>query len=148
MKKPLALNLIIVYIILLIISNLYFSIVEYGVPIIGLGTILLFVGLYYGLYRMQRDWMWVVVFLLGISTILLFVFLIIFEYLYTIIVITFVLNIILNVLSIYWLCANRNLFEHENKGKGRLNLSRGDKICLVILAVIVLFFIIMLVFGR
>lgn len=131
-KRPLAVNLIIIYIVILFIFGVYSITLGYG-GFIGLGDILLILGLYYGLWKMQREWMHVVIFLLGLTTaihVLLFSIQGINAIGVTIVV--------LDILSLYWLGSHRNIFIKPERG-----VSRAAKIGLIILIAI----FILIIFG-
>ena len=88
-------------------------------------------ALYYGLWKMEKDWMWVLVFGLLLSTVFyvysMFVYLDVFSMIF----------VILNSISIYWLYTNRNIFKEPEKGKSALGTkSEWIRVGLIILGTI------------
>lgn len=100
-KRPLGVKLILAYNILHIIFIIYSMVAGYG----GIISILYIFALYYGLWKMRKDWMFLLLFGLVISTLF---------YLYQMFIYLDLLSmlfVILNSASIYWLYANRKLFK-------------------------------------
>ena len=156
-ERPLILNLIIIYILAFLAYAFISMIAGYG-GIVGLGSILMLLGLYYGLWKMQKDWMHIVVFLLVISTLLqlyvAYVFLIFaaeipyFELIAGLI--EFGVIILLNALSIGWLLSNSKLFHEkpkkkDEKPKGKYSFfRRGEFVMGIIMLILLLLLIVSL----
>lgn len=104
---------------------------------IGLGAILMIFGLYYGLWKMRKDWMGLVGFLLAVSTVI-YIFYAIIEALD----IVGMIIIVLNILSIYWFYSHRNLFIEPEKGKSTLGTKKEWKIIGIILITLVVIILI------
>jgi len=130
LKRPLTLKLIIAYCMLQLLFVILSIVAGYG-GYIGFGAVLLVAGLYYGLWKMEREWMWVVVFILGVTTALYMI------YAADGLNIIGVMIIILNVLSMHWLYTHKNIFSEPVKKK-----NNWLKIVVIIFAAIIILIII------
>ena len=117
-KRPLIVKLIIA----LIIYQLIMIVINMALGNFGVIGWLVIPAVYFGLWKMKRDWMYLLVFLMSTSQIVN-VYLILstiftdFNYFYFI---DFAV-IILNVLSISWLLFNRDLFTKSEKKSNSIN---------------------------
>jgi hypothetical protein len=133
LKRPMGVKLILAYNILHLLFIFYSMALGYG-SFIGILYIFLYIfSLYYGLWKMREDWMWVLVFFLILSTAF---------YIYSMFVSLDVFSmilVILNIISVYWLCANKNIFIKPEKGKSALGTkSEWIRVALIILGIIVI----------
>lgn len=132
-KRPLEVKLITVS---LLIQAFLIIIIRLmgGFGIIG---ILFFIALYYGLWKMKKDWMYLLIFGMSISIIISFYsfFVEIVGGLGIFSVIDLAIGLV-NLLSIAWLFSNRNLFT-QSKGSG-LGSKKEWMIILIVLAALVL----------
>jgi hypothetical protein len=131
LERPLGLKLIIAYNVILLILILI-SIMTFGWGLGGGGVIgiLGVLALYYGLWKMKKDWMYLFIFLVAVSTI---------YYIYSMLFIevTDIIFAILNSISIYWLYTHRNLFVEPEKGKSALGTkSEWIRVGLILLGVV------------
>jgi hypothetical protein len=109
--RPLILNLIILWLILLIIFT-PFILQELTFTIIIFGLIFFVFCIYYGLWKMKKQWMWIVILILVFTIIffLFFIFLVLSSgeeikgLIYPSVI------VLLNILSIFWLFTHKNLF--------------------------------------
>jgi len=125
LERPMGVKLILAYNVVLIVFILS-MLGSGGGGVIGL---LFLFSLYYGLWRMKKDWMYVFVFLTFISTIY-YIYSALFIDIYSIIF------AILNSVSIYWLYSNKDIFIKPEKGKNALGTkSEWMRLGLIILGV-------------
>lgn len=127
-ERPLGIKLILAYNILHLFFIFYSMISGYG----GIAGILYILALYYGLWKMKKDWMYLLIFGMIASTV---------YYLYQMFAYTDVLSMtfgILNAISVYWLYSKRSIFiEERKKGKSVLGTkSEWIRVGLVILGII------------
>lgn len=128
-KRSDAVNLIILYNIIHLVFILYSIMSGYD----GFIGLLYIFALYYGLWKMKRDWMYLLVFGMIVSTIyyihLMLTFIDVFSMVFS----------VLNSISIYWLYSNRSLFTESEKGKSALGTKsewiRGGLILLGIIVI-------------
>jgi hypothetical protein len=110
LKRPMGVKLILAYNILHLLFIFYSMALGYG----GFIGLLYIFALYYGLWKMKKDWMWVLVFGLILSTAFyvysMFVSLDVFSMIF----------VILNSISVYWLYTNRDIFIKSEKEKSAL----------------------------
>lgn len=102
-EKPLVLNLIILYLILFLVYNLY-SLVTKNAPAVGL---LIIFGIY-GLVEMKKEWVWITIFLLVVFELYYSYYLWTIDF-FNLIGITL---LILNLFVIGWLYKNISLFRN------------------------------------
>ncbi|MEM7818497.1 MAG: hypothetical protein QXP52_03355 [Candidatus Aenigmatarchaeota archaeon] len=129
LKRPLGLKLIIIYDILHLMFVFFSISAGYG----GVVGILYIIALYYGLWKMRKDWMYVVIIGKLISTMGYSYFM--FTYLSPLTL----LFIILNIISIYWLYTNRNIFKEPEKGSALGTKSEWIRFGLIVLGIIIMF---------
>ena len=113
--RPLGVKLILLYNILILILVIFSMLAGYG----GFLGILYIVALYFGLWKMRRDWMWFLVFSMSITTV---------YYIYSMFAFLDVLSIIFitfNTVSIIWLINHRNIFIEPRRGKSALG-TKGE----------------------
>ena len=133
-KRPLALKLIIVFLILEVILFIIIKLIG-GFAFVGLLFIL---ALYYGLWEMKRDWMYLLIFGMVISVIVS-----IYGFFIEIGIVG-IFSLIdlgiafLNIFSIGWLFNNRNLFE-KSESKGSFWGTKKE--WLIILLIIAIIFV-------
>ncbi len=119
-ERPLAVKLIVAYIIIYFIYVIFSMLAGYGW--IGLGAIIMILALYNGLWKMQKAWMHVVVFLLALNTVFYLLFMAVLDYSYIdswLALIETGVIILLNCLSIAWLMKNTKLFNDSEKDSKR-----------------------------
>lgn len=127
LKRPLILKLILVYSIL-------------NIPNSPLLLVIYIIALYYGLWKMKREWMWVVVIFLIISTLV---------HIYRIIVSLnplLMILVVLNLISIFWLYNNRNIFKKPEKGSDIGTKSEWIRLGIIIFGIIAIILLVLL-FG-
>jgi len=127
LKRPMGVKLILAYNILHLLFIFYSMALGYG----GFIGLLYIFALYYGLWKMKKDWMWVLVFGLILSTAFyvysMFVSLDVFSMIF----------VILNSISVYWLYTNRGIFIKPEKEKSALGTkSEWIRAGLIILGII------------
>ncbi len=112
LERPLGLKLILAYGVILLILTLV-SITSFIGLIIG---ILFPFALYYGLWKMEKDWMYSFIILVSIS-ILVSILSIYYIYSTLFVDITGIIFVALDSVSICWLYSNRNIFIEPERGK-------------------------------
>jgi len=130
LKRPLGLKLILIYNLLLLCLIIH-SIILYGWGLArgGVIGILYLLALYYGLWKMRRDWMFVFLFITILST-FFHLFIMIFAD------ISYILIVFFNILSIYWLYTHRNIFI-KPKGKSAVGtLDEWLRLALIIIGIV------------
>lgn len=120
LKRPLALKLIFLYSL-------------FSIPLSFILLPFYIIALYYGLWKMRKDWMYVVIIGKLISTMGYSYFM--FTYLSPLTL----LFIVLNIISIYWLYTNRNIFKESEKGSVLGTKSEWIRVGLIVWGIIIMF---------
>lgn len=139
LERPLPVKLILLFNVLHVTFIIISMLSGYG----GFVGLLFIIALYYGLWKMKKDWMVLVIFAMIVSTVY-YIFLI-FAYLDVIAI----LIVILNIISVVWLFKHRNIFIEPEKGKSALGSKKEWMIVGIIILGLIVFFILLFsgVFG-
>lgn len=120
LKRPLALKLIFLYSL-------------FSIPLSFILLPFYIIALYYGLWKMRKDWMWSMFLFLILSTITnvynMFISFNVFSLIF----------IVLNIISIYWLYTNRNIFKEPEKGSVFGTKSEWIRVGLIIFGIVIMF---------